>query len=261
MSALRWAGIAVGVVVVGWLGFLVVLDETKARGYGDDVALRVGEPLGATGTMGSTDLALVRGRIALDGLALARDDAGGRLSLGVDELRCDVAPLGYALVDGTCDDLAVVGLHLDASTAAVFHVQHPKHPPVHARHVVIENAVLAFDPDALAPGLGRIEVRVDHADAGDTRFRTPLSWLFALHELDARLALPAGVEVHVRYDGSRLAADGSLLGSDPIEVDVTLPPAGTLEDGKAEMRALVQVGSDVATRLVEQRALGLLRKL
>jgi hypothetical protein len=261
MRALRWLGIGVAVVVVAWLGFLVVLGMVKARGYGADVAVRVGEPLGATGTMASTDVALVRGRLEMDGLALRRDDAGGRLSLDVDALRCNLAPLGYALVDGTCDDLAVVGLRMDASTAAVFHVQHPKHPPVHARHVVIENAVLAFDPDALAPGVGRVEVRVEHADAGDTQFRTPLSWLFSLRELHARLELPAQVVVDLRYADGRFSADGSLLGSDPIEVDVTLPPAGTLEDGRAEMRALVQVGTDVATKLVEQRALGLLHKL
>jgi hypothetical protein len=261
MRALRRAAIALGGIVVAWCGFLVVLGMVKAKGYGDNVALRVGEPLGASGAMASTDLALVRGRIELDGLALKRDDAGGRLTLDVAALRCDVAPLGYALVDGTCDDLAITGLHMAASSAAMFHVQHPKHPPVHAHHVVIDDAVLAFDPDALAPGLGRIEVRVEHAEAGDTQFRTPLSWLFALHQLSARLELPVGGVVHLTYADGRFAADGSLLGSEPIEVAVTLPPAGTLEDGKAEMKAIATVGSEVATRLVEQRALGWLRRL
>ncbi len=257
-----WRKLAIGVVAVAvlWLVVLAVLGWVKAGAYGDGVAARVGESLAATGAVGDTNLSRVRGRVELAHLAFARDDQVGKLALDVDQVRCAVAPLGWALVDGTCDELAVTGLRLDASTTAVLHVPHPKHPPLHARRFVLDDAVLGFAPGALAPGLGGVAVHVIHADSGDTLLRTPLSWIFTLRTLAARLELPAGVTVELRYADGVITARSPLLGSEPVDVPVTLPAAAALADGPAEMRALVVLGKDIAERVVERRATDWLKR-
>jgi len=40
----------------------------------------------------------------------------------------------------------------------------------------------------------------EHAEAGETIFKTPLSWLFALQALRATIELPAGITLELAYD-------------------------------------------------------------
>jgi hypothetical protein len=256
----RKLALAIAALALLWLVVLGVIGWADATRYGEGVATRVGEPIGATGTIAATELSLVRGRVVMDNLAFARDDEVGKLTLAVDTVRCDVAPLGWALVDSTCDTLAIRGVRLEASTGAVFHVKNPKRRPVHARAVVIDDAVIAFAPSALVPALGRIAVTVEHAEAGDTVFRTPLSWLFALRVLHARFDI-AGVTVRVTYENGVLAAEGSLFGSKPVAVPVKLPVAAALADAQAEIHALVDAGEGIAADLVSKRAADWLRSM
>src|SRR4051812_15990602 len=153
---------------------------------------RVGQSLQATATVGDSDLALGRGRLLLDRLSVKRDDVVGHLALDVAQVRCELAPLGWALVDHDCRELAITGMRLDVSAAALFKLQHPAHRPIRARTVIIEDAELVFAPSAIVPNIGRVAIRIEHAEAGATVFRTPLSWIFSLQELRARIELPAG---------------------------------------------------------------------
>src|SRR5205814_6480593 len=118
-----------------------------------------------------------------------RDDSVGRLHLDVDEISCDLPPLGIAMFDRECRDLELHGLRLDVSTFAVFRFQRPKRPPIRARRVVIDDATFTFAPTALIPSIGRVEITIAHAEAGPSVFRTPLSWLLALRALRATIAL------------------------------------------------------------------------
>lgn len=235
----------VALVVTG-----AVLEPRTRRGVVD----RVAEALQADATIERGDLALVRGDLALESLAVHREDAVGHLAIQVAALHCALPPLGLALVDRDCRSLELTGARLEVSSPALFKLKHPKRPPLHARAVVIDDARLAFAPSAFAAGLGPIAIDVAHAEAGETRFKTPLSWLFALRSLRATLELPAGIAVELRYDAGQLRASGRLLGAAPIAIPVVLPVADPTDDARAEVARLAAFGKDIAARLVFQRA-------
>ena len=251
---------ALAILVALWLIALVVLDGVVGERTAHGVADRLAESLGAQGTVGEADLALVRGRLELKQLAVVRDDTVGHLALSVAEVRCELAPLGWALADGDCRELAVRGVRLDVSAAALFHIHAPTRPPMRATRVVIDDAELAFAPSAFLPGLGRIAIHVDHAEAGATVFRTPLSWIFALRVLRAHVELPAGIAVQLTYADGTLSAAGTLFGSAPVSLPVSLPVAAAYADARDEVHALVKLGEDLAEKLVSRRAEDWLRR-
>jgi hypothetical protein len=254
-------GLVVVVTTALWIGVLLILDAALGARQAHTIASHIGDSLQATATLEDNDLALVRGRLALDHLAIRRDDVVGHLAIDVAEVRCELAPGGWALVDHDCRELAIKGMRLDVSTAALFKIKEPKQQPISARHVVIDDAELAFAPSAFLPSLGRIAIKIDHAEAGATTFRTPLSWIFGLEELRARLELPAGLTLVVTYKNGRLGTAGSLFGSTPVEIPLTLPVATSLADAHDEIVALVTLGTDLAEQLVAKRAEDWLHKL
>lgn len=215
---------------------------------------RIAESLQAEVTLGGSDLALIRGRWTFDKLAIRHDDALGHLAIDVDRLRCELGVLGWALVDRDCRELAVRGVRMEVSSTALFKAKRPKRPPIRADRVVIDDAVLVFMPSAVLPTMGRIEIAIEHAEAGPTVLRTPLSWLFSLEVLRAKLELPANVTLHVAYEHGVVTASGSLFGSTPVELPVQLPIASTAKDAHAEMQQLVALGKEIAQRLVARRA-------
>ena len=249
----RIVGVAVAVIGLA-LGALVATGMALEGRTRRSVAARLGESLQADAAIERGDLALVRGRLDLEGLALHRDDAVGHLALAVAGIHCALPPLGLALVDRDCRALAITGTHLEVSAAALFQLEHPRRPPLHAGAVVVDDATLEFSPSAFLPDLGRIAIVIAHAEAGETRFTTPLSWLFALRELRARLELPAGIALELSYDHGELRASGALFGATPVAVPVTLPVADPAGDPRAEVARLVAFGKDVAEQLVERKA-------
>jgi hypothetical protein len=246
--------VAVAVVAI-WLLALLVLGFALSARQDKATRARLAETLHATVTIGDVDLALIRGHLVLDRLAILRDDRTGRLALDVANVRCELAPLGWALFDRDCRELRVNGLAFEVSSAALFKLPRPaKTEPVRADRVVIEGARFVFMPAAFAPSLGRIEIAIDHATAGPTTLRTPLSWLFALRELRARFELPAGISVHVAYANGILTASGSLFGSTPVELPLAIPAGDAANDAHDEMQLLLRMGRQTAERLVAKRA-------
>jgi hypothetical protein len=249
----RIAIIAAG-CVAGWLIVLFVLGLALGSRQARHTKDRLAESLQATVTLGDSELALIRGRWSIGRLAVRHDAAIGRLALDVASVRCELAPLGWALLDRDCRELAVAGVRLEVSSTALFKQKRPKQPPVRAERVIIDDAVLVFLPTAFAPNLGRMEVAIEHAESGPTVLRTPLSWLFSLEVLRAKLALPAGITLHLGYQQGMLTAAGSLFGSSPVAVPLQLPLASAARDAHDEMQQLLQIGKDIAERLVAKRA-------
>ena len=249
----RVALVALG-VVVGWICLLLVLDAVFGSRQNQTVIDRMTESLGGTTTVGDTDLALVRGRLRIEDLAVRRDDVIGHLALDVSGVRCELGPLGWALADRDCRELAIRGVRLDISSAALFKLPHPSRRPIHAHHVVIDDAKLDFAPSAFVPSLGRITINIEHAEANETVFVTPLSWMFSLTELRAKIDLPAGVSLALAYRDGKLSAASSLFGSAPVELPLQLPVLAIERTAHDEIIALVGLVTGLAEQLVAKRA-------
>jgi hypothetical protein len=243
-----------GGLVVGWFVLLLILDVALAGRQARHTEQRLAESLHAQVSVGEVDVGLIAGSLSLAHIVARRDDAVGHLSLDVAEVDCSLAPLGIALFDRHCSDLAVRGLRMEVSTAAVFAFHRPKHKPIEIERITIDDATLAFSPSALVPNLGRIEIRIEHAAAGHTVLRTPISWLLTMSELRANLSLPAGFTIRMTFENGQLTAAGDLFGSAPVTIPVDLPVKTLPEDGKAELRQLVGLGTQIAERLVAKRA-------
>jgi hypothetical protein len=241
-----------------WVVALVVGGLVGGGVVRDRVATRLADSLRAEVTIRDARLALIRGRVELSGMAIRRTDVG-TLRLDIAAIRCELLPLGGALIDRECRDLVVEGVRLEASAAAVFQIPRPKRTPLRARHVEITDAQLEFAPSAFVPGLGRIAIRLEHVTAGPTTFKTPMSWMFAMTELRARLELPAGVVVVLTYANGMLTASGALFGSSPVILPFALPVAAAADDARAEIATLIAAWREVAQALVARKAQDWLR--
>jgi hypothetical protein len=250
-------GRKISAIVVGamglWIVVLVIAGTTCGGATGRRVAQRVADSLNAEVTIEHSDLALVRGRVELEGMKVRKEDLG-HLAIDVANVRCDLPPLGLALVDRECRELVIDKVRLEVTSAAVFQLKRPKKKPLRARHVELHDAVLTFSPSAFLPELGKIEIRVDDMIAGPTTFKTPLSWMFSMQELRATLDLPAGIVVKLEYKQGVLTAAGGIFGAKPVRLPIAIPLADGADDAKAEVAKLVALGRQIAERLVEQRA-------
>lgn len=245
--------IAVWLVAVAgvWLAVLVVLGMVYGGRYGQGIADRMAESLKADGSVADSDLALVRGRLQLDAMHVVREDAIGRLALDVREVRCELQPLGIALVDRDCLELAITGMRLVASSFALFKVPRPKRPPIHAGWVTIDDAVLAID--ALGD-LGRGAVQLSHVEAGPTTFKSPLSWLFNLDSLRATLDLPVPFgKIEIQYRYGVLSLTGGMFAQHPFVRPIALPVQDLAEDAPRELARIGAWGKELATQIVHER--------
>ena len=242
------------IAIAVWFTALVIIDVVVGSRQGSTTAARIGETLQAIATIGDLDVALVRGSFEINKLAVHRDDLVGHLALEVADVECSLAPLGWALFDRSCRELALHGVRLEVSTAALFKIQHRKQAPIRADHFTIDDAELVFSPSAILPSLGRIAIRIDHAEAGPTLFVTPVSWIFSLEVLRAHVDLPASLTIELIYDHGVFGAAGSLFGGTPVKLPLQLPVAALDLDAHAQVQALVKLGTDLAEQLVAKRA-------
>jgi hypothetical protein len=249
----RRVGYAAAGLVVAWPIVLVIIGIAAGAGYGQGIADRMGEALGGEGTIDESDLALVRGRLALDSLRVKRSDGVGTLDLGVAGVRCELPPLGLALVDRDCRELAITGLRLELSTLALFQLKRPKRPPIHAERVVIENAAFVL---AATEGIGRVTVTIDRIEAGPTTFKTPLSWLFSLRSFRATVELAIG-KVELVYANGVLEASGSVFAGKPVALPIALPIADLADLPADELAKLKTFARGIIDRLVGERLKGM----
>jgi hypothetical protein len=256
----RWqrAALYAGGAFVAWLILLAIVGAAAGGSRAERVAERIGESLQAQATIEGRDLALVRGRFALDHLRVTRDDSVGKLALDVGTIRCELAPLGIALIDSSCRELAIGDVRLSLSTFRLFELREPKRPPIRAGAVVIEDAELVFSPSVVVQSLGQVRLAIERAEAGATTFRTPLSWIFNLRVLTATLELPIGT-IRLTFANGTLAAAGSIFGTTPVRVPLVLPVTDPAEEPRQEIERLVKLGRDVAERLLAQKARDWLR--
>ena len=254
MTGRRRIVVFVGAVAAAWLGGLLVIDLGLEGRTRRGIADRIGESLQADATIERGDLALLRGTIDLADLKVARHDLIGQLSIAVTSLHCELRPLGLALLDRSCRELAIRGTRLEVSTAALFKLPRPRRPPLHAHQVVLDDVRIELSPSALVPSLGRVAITIEHAEAGDTIFKTPLSWLFALQALRATVDLPASITLQLTYDHGELRVAGGLFGSTPVALPVALPVADLADDPGAEVAKLIDFGKGIAERLVTRKA-------
>lgn len=246
------AGIALGLLAL-WGVFLLVFGFAYGARAGERVAGRIGESMMASASVDDASLSMLRGWIELDGLHVRKDDLG-LLTIDVAHIDCDLLPMGLALIDRSCGDLVIDGVRLTMTSAAVLQLKKPKREPLSVDRVEIRDAVLAFSPSAFLPELGKIEIRVDYVEAGPTTFKTPLSWVFTMRELRATLTLPADIVLKLAYKNGALTAQGSMFGSTPVTLPVSLPTANSADDAKAEIAKLITFGKDLAEDLLETRA-------
>lgn len=251
---MRRIAVIAACVSAGWLVLLLVLGLALGAWQEARTTERLAESLQAQVTIGDSNLALIRGRWQVAQLAIRHDDLLGKLAIDVAGVRCELAPLGWALVDRDCSELVVRGVRMEVSSTALFKVKRPRRRPVHADRIVIDDAELVFEPSAFVPNLGRVAIAIEHAESGPTVLRTPLSWLLTLDQLHARLDLLAGIALHLDYAHGTLTAAGSLFGSAPVALPVALPLRQTAQDAHEEMLQLVELGKDIAERLVARRA-------
>ncbi|HEX2687527.1 MAG TPA: hypothetical protein VHN14_12960 [Kofleriaceae bacterium] len=246
----RYAGCLIAIWLVGLLVIDVALEGATRRG----IAQRLAESVQAAATIERGNLALVRGQIDLEDLAVRRDDLIGHLVITTTRLQCELWPLGLALVDRDCRELWVRGTHLEVSTLALWKLKRPERPPLHALRVVIDDARLELSLSALLPSLPRVVIVIEHAEAGETVFKTPLSFLFALRTLRATIDLPAGITLQLHYELGQLRVAGGIFGATPVALPIALPVTDLADDPRAEIARLIEFGKTVAEQLVTRKA-------
>lgn len=229
-------------LAAAWLVALVVIGVVAGDGKGEAIAGRLGESLHADATLDDSDLALIRGRLVVGGLRVRRDGPTGTLALDVGALRCELPPLGLALVDSACRELALDGLVLDVSTFDVLRVPRPRRAPIDAGAVAIDGAVLRVP---VGPGRGEIQLT---ARAGATTLKTPVSWVLALEQLRATLVLPLG-RYELFYAPGLLVVSGGGLGAGLV-LPVAPPAPIEGEDGRTELARLAAWGRGVAMQVM-----------
>jgi hypothetical protein len=249
-----------------WLAGLALLGELGARRAALRVQATLAAALGAKVRLGGVDLGLVRGRLELAELELERASPGA-LRVALHHARLEVAPLGLALWRRDRAEALVV----DRAELAISAWGMLAPPPAGALRLSLERfdlraITLRLAPSLLAPDLGAATLTIKRATGGAVVLRSAASWLLALDELDAELALPGGVTAHLGYRGAPVGRDGVRRGTlsvrstrlrAPLALPLTLP---AVVDGD-ELAAMRQLGAQLLRAAATRKASALLRWL
>jgi hypothetical protein len=247
-------------VLVGALGVwcvaLVIAGYAAAGCQKRRVEQRIARAFEAKVGFGDADLSLLRGRFGGDDLTIAKDTPIGTLRVHVGRLEAELAPLGLALVDGGMRALRLSDVNLEATTLELLRATRRGGKPFAVDELELTNVRLVTMPTTLVPGLGKLELTIQHARAGPTVLRTPLSWVFSLRELVARVDVEGGVSVRVEYRGGVLRASGGVLGSTWVDVPFAIP----VLDPAREMEQLAALGVDLAAKMTLRQAESILQQ-
>lgn len=246
---LRKAAIGLGLAAATYLAALVVASWVVAATVERDVQHRLATTLDGTATVGDATVSLLRGSIAVTGVHAERHHLG-TLALDVDRIELDVAPLGAFAVVRSPRALRVTGGHLVVTGAGALDGLERGHAQVDVGAVELRASELTLAVTSLWPELARVHLVLDRVRAGPTRFRTPLSWVFTLDELDARVELPGGSAFTLAYRDGALTARGGLFGAAPITVPVDLRYRAGVDE-TVQLRALA---FELGKRLAVERA-------
>lgn len=246
----RWRRLGYGVLtLLALYPVALVIAGWAARGLvADTVRDRLAASLDGTARVGSVDLALVRGQATLRDLAVERQHLG-TLRLAIARIDVELAPLGAVVFDRTARRIAVDGARLTISGGGALDLPPRRTPPIAVGGVVVTDSVLEIVATTALPQLGRVRITLDHVVCGPTRFRTALSWLFALESMAATVELPGDHAFTLGYRDRRFVVTGGPFGPDPVVLPVEVPRVAA-EDEAAQLRALA---FDLGTQLVAKR--------
>jgi hypothetical protein len=101
------------------------------------------------------------------------------------------------------------------------------------------------------PELAHVRLVIERFRAGRTTFRTPLSWVFALEELDARVELTGDhrLRAALRATGKLSAVRAASSAITPVDIEVDLPR----DPGPDEPARLRALAFELAKRLAIER--------
>ncbi len=221
MRVLRRIGAGLAAVAGLWLVILLTIGWTADGCARDRAQARLAASMRATVTIGEVDLGLVTGAIAIRDLRVLKDDRG-LFRLGIKQLDVDVLPLGLALLQDSVGEVHARGVDVELSALGALELGGEGKAPVTFDRLVIDDLHVSLAAVSVLP-VGRLEVTVERAVAGKTTLRTPLSWLFALQELRARVELPLGLTVRVAYRAGTLTLSGDLFGTQAMNSKHKLP--------------------------------------
>lgn len=222
--------------LAAYLAVLIVLGVALRGTVARKVRDRLAVSLDGQAAVGEARLDLVRGHATVRGLVVERQHLG-TLRLAIDRVDVELAPLGAVVFAHEPRQVRVVGAHLTISGAGALEM-----PPRERSMVTVGGLdVTASDVDLVVtnawPELAHVRLVIERFRAGRTTFRTPLSWVFSLEELDARVELTGTTGFTLRYRDGRLSAQGGVFGDAPVDIAVTLP-RDPGPDEPARLRAL-----------------------
>ncbi len=240
--------VAVLAVLVGYPLVLVVLGYALAGHAAETVRDRLALSLDGDARVGSVDLGLLRGRLVVDDVVVERHHRG-TLRLAIEHIEVDVAPLGAVVVARDPRRVFVRGAHIAISGAGALDLPQREHTVITLGALEVVDSDLAIMVTTAWPELGQVRLVLERFRAGRTVLRTPLSWVFALEALDARVELPGDADFALRYADGRLSAVGGVFGDAPVEIAIQLPRTPG-PDEPAQLRALA---FELGKRLVIER--------
>jgi hypothetical protein len=247
---LRRLGLGLVGLVLLWLVTLLLIGWLADGCVRDRAVARLGGSLGARVAIDDLDLALVRGTIGIDGLHIERDDRG-YLRLDIDRVDAEIAPAGLALFDRDLGAIRVRGVDFEVSALGALARRDGAGggEPVTFESIEVEDVKMRLEATSWWPGLAKLDVVVERARAGRTTLRTPMSWLFALRELTARIDLTETISIRLRYAAGMITLSGSLF-DQPVELPFQIP---ILEPAR-EVEQLAQMGKALVAELVKHYA-------
>ncbi len=250
----RTSKLAAGVACLGlaYVALLVGLGSVLESRVEGQVREQLAHTLRADSVViDDIELRLVRGTVVLKGIKASRSGIG-TADLLIDKVELDIAPLGWALFDKDARRLEVWGANLDLSAAGAAILQRsPKPRRLNIAKFIVHDSNISLAVTSLFPSLGKVELEVEEARARGVSLHNSMSWLYRSEVLDAELALPASVNLVVKYRDGKLSVGGGIMGATPIVIPFSWP---TPDPSKLELSQILSLIKTLVKELGPQLA-------